>query len=667
MNLKSFKWAGLRCLCVCAVMLPAVTAQAVPPQSGSSAPPSSAEASSTNAVSGDTSAGFQQGFLDSLGQGPLIFPHVTIPYRQRSIPESVLVNSPRLNTLIKDGKLELSLSDALALTLENNLDIVVQRFVIPFAQTDILRTKSGQAVRGFTGALYPSELNSGAIGAGVSLGAGTGGTGNAGGITGGGGAVSIGPAGAFDPTVSFGASYDRVTSPLNSLVVSGIPTTTSSAVAYTGSYAQLFTTGASYSVSLSTLRQNTTQENLLFNPDITSRLSIGFNQPLLAGFGREPNMRFIYVARNNVSTAQEVFRQQVITSIAQLEGAYYDLAAFQLNVRVAQESLAAVRQLYRDTQRQAQIGVLSRLDVVTVESQVAASERDLIVAQTNFQQQVTTLKQLVSKRDDPALDAADIVVTDSLPEPRETDLPELSLALEQANKNRPEVTEAQNNLQNQNNAIKYARNNLLPTTSVFAEYAASGLRGDTSHESAGALGSLGQTIRGVYPETAVGMSFAASIRNRSAQADNIRSQLERNQLQIGMQSTRNQINLQVQQSRIGVIQGRAQVQAAHEAVRLAQQSLEAEREKLGAGLSTSYNVVLKERDLVTAQYAEVQAADTYAKALVALNQATGTTLERNGIKLDDAVTGVVSATPTPAFSLPAANPPGGNTGQRGGR
>lgn len=652
------KRTGLSCLCMFAACLPVATAQSGSPSSSTNVPPEPAAES----ASADTTAGFQPGFLKSLGIGPPIFPRVQTPYIQRPIPEPVLVNSPRLKSLIRDGKLELSLADALALTLENNLDIVVQRFVIPFAQTDILRTKSGQAVRGFTGALYPSELNSGAIGAGVSLGGGTGGTGNAGGITGGGGAVNIGPAGAFDPTVSFASSYDRVTSPLNSLVVSGIPTTTSSAVAYTASYAQLFTTGASYSVSLSTLRQNTTQENLLYNPDVTSRLSIGFNQPLLAGFGREPNMRFIYVARNNVATAQEVFRQQVITSIAQLEGAYYDLAAFQLNVRVAQESLAAVRQLYRDTQRQAEVGVLSRLDVVTVESQVAASERDLIVAQTNFQQQVTTLKQLLSKRDDPELDSADIVATDSLPAPRETDLPTLSVALEQANKNRPELREAQNNLQNQNNAIKYAKNNLLPSTSVFGEYAASGLRGDTASTSAGALGSLGQTVIAKYPETAVGMSFTASIRNRSAQADNIRSQLERNQLQIGMQSTSNQINLQVQQSRIGLIQGRAQVDAAREAVRLAQLSLQAEQERLGAGLSTSYNVVLKQRDLVTAQYAEVQAADAYAKAIVAMDQATGTTLERNGIRLDDAVTGIVSKRPSPPFEHSIVTP-----GERGGR
>ena len=234
------------------------------------------------------------------------------------------------------------------------------------------------------------------------------------------------------------------------MVVSGIPTTTSYATAFSASYAQLFTDGTSYSVSFSALRQSTTQKNTLFNPDVTSRLSIGFNQPLLAGFGTLPNERFMFVARTNQATAQEVFRQQVITSIVQLEDAYWNLAAFQLNVRVAQESLAVSRELYNETSKQQQIGTMSRLDVVTAESQVAASERDLVIAQTNLQLQETNLKQLMSKRGDPDLDAATIVVTDPLPEPQENDLPDLANALTTAQSNRPELREAQNNLQNQN-------------------------------------------------------------------------------------------------------------------------------------------------------------------------------------------------------------------------
>jgi outer membrane protein len=323
---------------------------------------------------------------------------------------------------------------------------------------------------------------------------------------------------------------------------------------------------------------------------------------------------------------------------------------------VAQESLAAVKELLNQTRREEELGVLSRIDVVTVESQAAASDRDLILAQTNLQQQETTLKQLISKRNAADLDAATVVLTDPLPEPRESDLPELSTALTTAISNRPELKEAQNNLQNQNIAIKYAQNNLLPNTSVFGLYAGSGLQGNTAAATGGAINSLGQSFGGSFPEAAYGMSFTASIRNRSAQADNVRSQLERNQMEISQQNTQNQINLQVQQSRVGLIQGRAQVEAAHEAVRLAQLSLDAERERLQNGISTAYNVILKQRDYVTAQYAEVQAASAYAGAMVAMDQATGTTLDKNGIDLNDALTGNVSTQPTPPFRLPAVTP-----------
>ena len=345
------------------------------------------------------------------------FPRGLATYIEQTVDTPSLDNSERLGKLIRGGELRLSLSDALALTLENNLDIVVQRYVVYFSQTDILRTKSGQAARGFSGAFMPGELNSGAIGAGVTSSGGTGGTGNAGGITGGGGAVNIGPAGAFEPAVSFGFRVDRVTSPLNSVVVSGIPTTTSEATSLSATYAQMFTNGASYSVSLSGLRQSTTQRNTLFNPDVTTRLSIGFNQPLLAGSGKLPNERFMLVARNNQKSAREVFRLQVINSVVQLENAYWDLAAAQENVRVAAESVTAAKELLQDSRKQYEIGTMSGIDVVTAESQEAAAERDLIVARTALEQQTTTLKQLISKRSDPALDAAAIVITDPQPEP----------------------------------------------------------------------------------------------------------------------------------------------------------------------------------------------------------------------------------------------------------
>jgi outer membrane protein TolC len=279
------------------------------------------------------------------------------------------------------------------------------------------------------------------------------------------------------------------------------------------------------------------------------------------------------------------------------------------------------------------------------------------VAQTNLQIQETTLKQLISKKGDPQLDEATVVLTDGMPEPRETDVPAVETALNTALKTRSELREAANNLDNQDIGIRYAKNNMMPSLSVFGLYAASGLQGDTKTSASGAAASLQQVFSATYPETAVGMSFGASIRNRSAQADAIRSQLERNQQELSLQNTRNQIKVQVQQSRIALIQGREQVAAAREATRLAQLSLDAERIKLRNGLSTSYNVVLKERDLVTAQYAEVQAVDTYAKSLVAMDSAMGTTLERNHIELNEAVTGTVNERPAVPY-VPSLVPAG---------
>jgi outer membrane protein TolC len=199
---------------------------------------------------------------------------------------------------------------------------------------------------------------------------------------------------------------------------------------------------------------------------------------------------------------------------------------------------------------------------------------------------------------------------------------------------------------------------MLPTTSVFGLYASSGLQGNTALLQTGTGDSLGQSFGAAYPETAYGVTISALLRNRSAQADNARALLERNQQEINLQNTRNQINLQVRQARINLIQGRSQVQAAHEAVRLAQLSLDAERQKLSVGLSTPYTVVLRQRDLATAQYAEVQALSAYAKSLVALDQATGTTLDHNRIQFADALSGNVSSMPAPPIGAPALSPGG---------
>jgi outer membrane protein TolC len=359
------------------------------------------------------------------------------------------------------------------------------------------------------------------------------------------------------------------------------------------------------------------------------------------------------VARNNTKASEHVFRQQVISTVVAVENAYWDLGAFQENVRVAEQSLAVARQLHKDNQMRLEIGTMSALDVTSAESEVAARTRDLTLAKTNLQVQEATLKNMLAKRVSPELDAARIVVMDPMPVPRDSDVPDLQTTLAGALEARPELQQAQISLQNQDIAVRFTDTALKPALAVFGFYAGSGLQGSPTDGTAdsGMMGSFGQSFTREYPEYAGGFSLNIPIRNRTAQADSLRAQLEMNQLRLTQQRTKNTVALEVRKAIIGVIQGHAQVDAARQASTLAKEMWEGEQQKLMAGVSTSYQVILRERDYTGAQQAEVSAVAAYAKALVELDRARGNTLDRNGIEYSDALSGNISTLPVTPFSL----------------
>lgn len=592
--------------------------------------------------------------LADFSHAPSAFPDILNPYKPNQIPPLELANSPRISELLKDGKLRLSLSQALALAIENNLDIAVQRFVHPIAEADLLRTTSGQAARGIPGGGIPAGLSAGALGVGVNAAGGTGGVGAAGGISGGGGAVSVPQSGTFDPAITFSSSYDRTVSPLNSTVVSGVPQVTTTSSAGSVGYTQLFPTGSSITMAVNGIAQNSTQGNLLFNPAVVSRFAAGVNQPLLNGAGLLANRRFLLVAENNMNTSDELFREQVTTIVVQVEDTYWGLAAARQAIAAAERTASAATELVKDTQTRVEFGTAAGLDVVSAQSAAASAQRDLIVAQTNFQLQQAQLKNLLTKETSPEIDRAEVETTDALPDPGQQTAPDLTAALKTALDNRPELKTAGEDLQNQDISVRYTRNGLLPSLSVFALYAGAGLTGDTRALQAGIGQSFHETFDAAYPEYAAGVSAAIPIRNRSAQADNIRARLEEQQLRITQQKTRQQIELEVRQAVIGLQQGKAQVDASREARRLAERTAGAEREKLQLGVSTAYDVILRERDLVTAQQNEVSANAAYARALVEFDRATGQTLDRNGIALNDALSGQMLRQPTPSMVRPDA-------------
>jgi outer membrane protein len=567
---------------------------------------------------------------------------VSLPYFAPSVPDITLENSPRLRSMIQDGKVELSLSDAISLTLENNLDIALSRYTLLYAKTDLLRTASGSSFRG----INPGLLNVVSAFSGGGSGGGTGGTGGSGGVTGGGSALNIGNFGCCDPFVGVNFGWDHNSTPLNFTVVSGVPVSTSQTSSLSAFVGKGFLTGTSVAFAITGSRSGNNQLNQLFNPATPARMEIGFNQPLLNGFGYRANAKFIRIAKNDLRLADSTFKLQVITTVANLVNLYSDLVSFKENVRVAQQALTYAQKLLEDNKRQVEIGTLAPIEVVRAESEVANDEQALIVAQTSYQQQQELVKTAISKHVDADLTAAVIDPVDKLPEPNAGDVPPLTEALKVAEANRTELVPIETNIRNQEISIQASRNGLLPNLSVFGGYAPTGLSGNRIVNGqvvpGGVWGALSQSFRGNYPDYSFGLSLSIPIRNRAAQADMTTSLLQERQLRVQLQQEKNTIAQDVRNAEIAVTQARAGVAAAAKATELAQQTYDAERKKFQLGESTVFNVILTQRDLATSEGNEVKARSTYSKALTQFGQATATILDKYGIEFADAKNGQAS-------------------------
>ncbi len=604
------------------------------------------------------------------------FPTFWDPYQTPYVPEKNMNNSERLHSLLSDGKLHLSLNDTIALALENNLDISIARYQPAYAETDLLRAKSGGAPRGVQGAFSSSALFSGAIGGGLSSASSASSSVSSGGLTGAGGALNFGAVPCCDPSAGVQVGWNRATSPLNYTVVSGIPVVTTQTTSFSPYYVQGFLTGTSYVVALPGYTQTNTSANLLFNPVVPTTLYLGMYQHLLNGFGYRANAKFIRIAQNDVKIAKSVFRQQVMTTVAQVLNLYWDYLSFNEQVAVAQQTLTYSQKLLEDNKRQVEIGTLAPISVVQTEAEVATDQQNLIVAQTNVEQQGELIKTAVAKKVDADLVSAQVDTLDKLPEPQQDDIPPLTKALEIAAQNRPEIEQADLNLRYQSIVIKANRNALLPTLDFFATYAGSGLSGVepiygacpagylpsstecvstttgvatsppiTGNKYGGAGTSLSQIFHNDYPNYSVGLSLAIPIRNRSAQADAARAMLEERQLVETLQRTKNQVEQDVRNAEIGVIQAKARIEAARKAVTYNRQALDAEQKKFRLGESTVFLVIQAQRDLSTAEGNEVTARSTYAKALTQFRQVTGTILSDYNVELNDALQGKVTKVP----------------------
>ncbi len=595
------------------------------------------ELQAQQAASGQQPA--KEGF--SYEDGSSIFKAYSYPY----VPRPSLANTPQLNQLIENNKLELSLNAAIELALQNNLDIAVSRYQLPLARLDILRTKAGSAARGVSGAVVSNALFSGALGAGVS-GAGSVSGGGGGGFTGA-GVTSTSFIGPGDPVAGMSFGWNNNSTPLNFASLTGVGIEGSHTATYNTFFGKGFFTGTSFVAAVGGSRSSTTSTTSLFNPSVPTTLTVGFNQHLLKGFGRRANAVFIRIARNDLNVADSVFRQQVITTITQVLNAYYTLLADRDQVRVAQSAIDYSQRLVEDDKKQVQIGTLAPLDVVQAESTLATDQQNLIVAKTTYLEQQEVLKTMISKRVTPELAGVEIDATDSLPEPKPNDIPSLEQAVTEAIKNRPEIKQDELNLRNQDYTIQSNRNGLLPTLDAFATYQSNGLAGvpyaTLAPTGPGGLGdSLSQVFSGKYPSYSVGLTLSIPIRNRVEQANAAQAQVELHEMQTSLQRQKNVIEQDVRNAEIAVTQAKAQITAAIKARDYAQQALDAEIKKLHLGVSTTLNVIQLQQQFVLAEGNLAKARQAYAAALVQFHQATGTTLDAHNIVLTDPQTGEYS-------------------------
>jgi len=565
------------------------------------------------------------------------FADVWSPYTARYVPETRMDNSRRLQNLIEGDKLVLGLDDAIALALENNLDIEVARYNLPIAQTDLLRAKGGGATRGVAGAYQSTTLFSGSLGGGVSNG-GNGGGGGVGGTLGGTNISSVGSSGCCDPSVYAFYGGTNATTPLGYTVVSGVPVELSHFGYFTAGYSQGFVSGTSVGVSEYSYRLSSNTTTSIFNPAFASGFSVGFTQNLLNGFGKRANARFIRIGRNNLNYSMSVFRQSVIAQVAAVMTTYYDLLTDQENIRVAQESLGYARKLLESNEAELKMGAVAQYDVLRSQEEVADQEQVLLTAGNTFSQDAQSLKAKISKALTPQLAKVDISPSDKLPEPHPDDVPPLDEALKEAAAHRPEIEQADLNLRSQEYTIQGTRNALLPTVQAFATYSYTGL--------GGALRTTFSNIfDGAYPNLSYGVQIGLPFRNRTAQADAARAVLEQRQLEMKLQDAKNQAVWDVSKAVSAVEQARSTLNATLKVAAVSRQVLDMQQQKFTLASATVEDVITAQRNLATAEGNVVRDRAAYAKALIQFEQATGTLLERNHIEMSEAVGGEVHRAP----------------------
>jgi outer membrane protein TolC len=586
-------------------------------------------------------------------------------YSPSSTPEPELTNSPRLNQLIRDGKLYLSLKDAIRLAMENNLDIAIARYNLPIADTDILRTKAGGVFRGVNAGVVQGTPGGGVGGFGTGApGAGAGGT------TAGAGGAGAGASGlvqstlgvgtvvpSYDPTIVASVGAEHQTTPLANQRIYGVPLLQLNTGQANFGFSQVFATGSSVSFEFNNNRQTTNSPFFNLSPALGAMYRFSFQQQLLSGFGFGPNLRYLRIANNNKKISDIAFKDQVMATVTQIENIYWDLVNAYQQSQVNEQSRAFAQQSLENAKKQLQLESIPAMDVMKAEAEVSKREQDLTVARTSLQLQELLMKNALTKSlDDPVLESVNVVPTDTLQSaqiaPSNQSVQEL---IQQALRDRPELAESDVDLVNRQISRKAARNALLPSLSLVAFYGGSGLSGplnpvynvpdvpNSSNVPADYSGALKNAFNNTAPDYYVGFNLNIPIRNRVAKADQYRSELEYRQAELRREELRKQIRIEVRNAEYALEQTAARVEAARKSRDLAQRTFEITQKEQALGAGSTFQTMTAQRDLALAELDFVAAMTVYEKARVEVERAIGSTLEHNGIAIQDAIDATVSS------------------------
>jgi outer membrane protein TolC len=578
------------------------------------------------------------------------------PYKGLNVPLANLNNSPRLDTLVHNGVLQLSLQDAILLALENNLDIAIARYNIPIAAADILRTRAGATFRGVNAGVVQNTPGGGVGG----FGSGASGAG-AGGTSGGAGGAGSGASGlvqstlgtgtnvsSFDPTITGNFSNEHATSPLSNTVIYGIPTLKQNSTIGNIGYQQAFVTGTTFSASFNNERDTTNSPSVFLNPVLNSNFHIAVQQQLLAGFGLGPNTRYLRIAKNNQRISDQSFKLQVASTVTQIADIYWDLVAAYDDERVKESSLAFAQQTLESDRKQLELQAIPAMDVTKAEGEVATREQELTIAKTALQLQELLIKNALTKNlDDPTLEAMPVQPTERAGiEVAPTSGTEDMIA--QALKNRIELSESLIDLENRTISRDAARNALLPSLALSGVYNGTGLGGVQNPLSTTPAtvpsnypGAMRNAFNFSAPDYYVGLSLNLPLRNRVAKSDQYRSELETRQAELRLQQLKKQIRIEVRNAQYVLEQSQARVASARKSRDLAQKTFDISGKEQELGSGSNFQTLTAQRDLSVAASAFVAAETAYRKAKVELDRVVGVTIEANGISIDAARTGVV--------------------------